>query len=155
MSEDYEKFLDLSIALTGFERVDLLETGVGPQYHDLLVQAVGAEIGRELIDRGAALYREYRGHPEKLAEEYRTKIIEDVKLGPVALATVTLWYLGLWSGLPEDWQAQFGKSPVPGNQIPSPDAYRQGLVWRTAGTKPQGTRGRGFGYWALSPEEAR
>jgi hypothetical protein len=129
-------FLELSSALTDFNGVELLGTGVAGAYLRTLGEILPAAVLDDLLDgRDAAA------------------ILDDATLGPIARNVIVMWYCGTWSALPEDWRAAHGTSPLDVDHVVSPDAYVSGLQWVAAGAHAIAARPQGFGAWALPPEE--
>lgn len=141
MRHDIDDFLDLSARLTGFSRVELQGTGMVAAYWRLLL-AIG---GEELVGQ---LLRQPRDE-EAIAQ----LMLLDPDTGPLARNLITLWYLGLWNQLPLDWRDRHGAHAQDCTHYPSPEAYTQGLVWKTFDAHPQGAQQPGFGSWALPPRE--
>lgn len=130
---DFDDFMGLSVALTGFNRVELEGTGVGDQYFGKAVAEAGASTMDELLAAWRKAARS--GSPD---EGVRRLILSSPSLGPLARNVIKMWYLGVW----EDGS----------NEIPvSAEAYTQGLVWDAIGAHTQGAKQQGFGAWALEP----
>jgi hypothetical protein len=143
-----DAFLRLSAALTGFDRMELLGTGMVPRYYDELTQIIGArEVGTLL----AAAGRVEPGHPasgEDLDRAFREQILDDNRFGPVARRIVTMWYIGSWAQLPREWRNTYGATSLDVDHVISAAAYREGLAWVAAGAHPMGAKQQGFGAWA-------
>ena len=77
--------------------------------------------------------------------EYHGKQLE------VARALTYLWYTGAWPRLAREAHGQLGGDKANVEFIVSPEAYTEGLVWRTFGGHPAGAKAPGFGTWALPP----
>ena len=150
MDERAERFIEMSALLTGFDRVQLLGTGMTDSYLRTLEDAVPAGTLDELLgayerlpggtDREAAVASQILGHP---------------KLGSVARNLIVLWYCGTWTALPDAWQAVPGTSAADTSRVVSAEAYRAGRQWIVAGAHPAGARQQGYGAWAVPPEEVR
>jgi hypothetical protein len=76
-------FLELSAALTGFDEVELLGTGVADEYLRTLEGAVPAGVLDDLL-----------GNAKSDAEA----VLADEVLGPVARDVTVMWYCGSWQG---------------------------------------------------------
>jgi len=143
-----DAFLRLSAALTGFDRMELLGTGMVPRYYDELTRIIGArEVGTLL----AAAGRVEPGHPasgEDLDRAFREQILDDNRFGPVARRIVTMWYIGSWAQLPREWRNTYGATSPDVDHVVSAAAYREGLAWVAAGAHPMGAKQQGFGAWA-------
>lgn len=147
MAERSDLFIDLSAALTGFDRVQLLGTGVAGQYLRTLEEVVPAAV----VD---ALLAAFETVPEGpgLEAALGAAILDQPDLGPVARNLIVLWYCGTWKALPEGWRSAHGASPADTDRVVSKEAYVAGLQWVAAGAHPMGARQPGFGSWALPPE---
>jgi hypothetical protein len=143
-----DAFLRLSAALTGFDRMELLGTGMVPRYYDELTRIIGArEVGTLL----AAAGRVESDHPasgEDFDRAFRERILNDNRFGPVARRIVTMWYIGSWAQLPRAWRNAYGATSLDVDHVVSAAAYREGLAWVAAGAHPMGAKQQGFGAWA-------
>lgn len=131
-----ERFLALSVALTGFDATELKETGMAEVYRAFVRQQVDPVLYRTLVDKATDAQRV-------------TDTDEDGAPGELARAICQLWYLGVWPGLP-DHQAPTPSPPLTPFLL-SADAYAAGLVWRCFGGHPPGAARPGYGSWALPP----
>lgn len=144
-------FLTCSAALTGYDVLDLQGTGMSEAYHKLVCEIVGPGLCRTLFRRGARLAKRYADDPDALTAAYRRDILSDPRLGPVARNVIKLWYLGQWEQLPPAWRSAYGNHPKDVTHIPSPAAYRAGLVWTTIDAHPMGDLQPGYGTWSRPP----
>lgn len=133
--------VDLSCALTGFERFELLGTGLVETYLSTLEAILPAQVLDRLLTHPAT------GTGDEGAEV----VLGDPQLGAPARALILLWYTGTWNPLPEPWREQYGSSPLDTRHVVSAQAYRGGLQWVAAGAHPAGADAQGFGAWALPP----
>jgi hypothetical protein len=148
-----EQFLALSVVLTGFKKVDLLGTGVAPQYYDEVVKIVGKTICNELLTKFQKIAKRAGGNPGRLERAVRKQILQDAQLGPLARNIIKMWYLGNWSQMPEDWRKkQNGGNPLDANHVVSAQAYQEGLVWRVIGSHPPGAKQPGYATWSQPPK---
>ena len=146
MDERLDGFLKLSAALTGFDRFQLVSTGVGPDYLNTLDSIVPrAIVGRLLEAFGKLPGGDTRG--AALSEQ----VLDDAVLGPVARNVIVLWYSGTWTPLPEAWCETNGRSPRDLGHVVSSAAYLAGLQWAAAGAHPPGGLPPGFASWAEPP----
>jgi hypothetical protein len=143
-----ERFLDLSVALTGFERFSLLGTGLSASYLHELEAIVPAGVVDDLL-RATTQQPEGRDLETQLEEV----IFADPRLGPVARNLIIMWYCGGWTPMPDDWRAVYGASPLDTRHMVSADAYRAGLQWVAAGAHAAGANQQGYGAWALPPDD--
>jgi hypothetical protein len=138
-----DAFADLSARLTGFSTAELAGTGMVETYFDTLVDVVGDDIASELL--GAADRHSGHNMHDLLAHD---------RFGPLCRNIIVMWYLGQWDQLPADWRGAYGASTGDTSRVISAEAYREGLVWPTMGSHPQGAKQPGFGSWALPPNTA-
>jgi hypothetical protein len=144
--EQFHLFLKLSMALTGFSRLDLVGTGVASDLLEALTGALPPGVIDEFLAAGASLSES--GAPDQAA---LTAILDDPKLGDIARSLTVLWYSGRWSALPDVWRAAYGSSPLDTSRVVSGPAYQAGLQWVVAGAHPPGGLPQGFGAWTLRP----
>jgi hypothetical protein len=69
----------------------------------------------------------------------------------VARALTYLWYTGAWPRLAPEAHGLLRREAANVEFIVSPDAYTEGLVWRTFNGHPAGAKAPGFATWALKP----
>lgn len=144
-----EQFLQMSVVLTGFDRIELLGTGMVRPYYDELLRIIGErEAGKLLaaVDEVIADCEEPGGDLDAAFEE---RILDDDRFGPVARNLAMMWYLGSWTQLPRAWRDRYGATSLDYDRVVSAAAYREGLVWPAAGTHPMGAKQQGFGAWSL------
>jgi hypothetical protein len=172
--ERTEKFLAMSVVLTGYGRVQLLGTGLTAAYLRAIDAALPAGVlddllaafgrlpddGRPSDPRGAPANGD-RGVPgghrvspgdDRLEADGASTILDDPRLGPVARNVILLWYCGTWTALSDAWHAAYGASPLDATRVVSAQAYQGGLQWVAAGAHPAGAREQGFGAWAMPPQ---
>lgn len=135
------QFVRLSVILTGFDEYKLLGTGMLETYYDELLRIIGA---REAGSLFGALLRVDDGDEDA----FRKVILDDARYGPVARNVLTMWYLGTWTQLSREWRNSYGATAYDTDHVVSAAAYRESLVWPTAGTHPMGAKQQGYGSWA-------
>lgn len=139
-----EEFVDASVRLTGFSRIELLGTGAAESYLHALQSAVPSAV----VERLLAAFRDLpAGDDDAIA----TRIVGDPSLGPVAKNVVVLWYCGTWQRLPDEWRSTHGESPNDTTRVISAAAYISGLQWKVIGAHAPGGDMQGFGSWAQAP----
>lgn len=154
--EARDRFLRLSVELTGYDAAELEGTGMVDFYLGVLISIVGDAMTGRLLSRWAEVAADSHDDPPKRERLLQHEILADATLGPLARNITVLWYTGQWNQLPADWRDAHGASAGDQTYLVSPDAYVQGLVWPTIGTHPQGARQAGYGSWSLPPAtEAR
>lgn len=150
---DLERFVAVSVALTGFNSVELRGTGMTAIYLATVEKWIGPNILAELLRFGT--------EPPPDEETTRVLIMANPKLGPVALNVITLWYTGTWNPLTVAWYVEWqNEIPDPPNlgtalqpYVVTPQAYVESLIWVAAGTHPMGAKQPGFGTWADPPKK--
>jgi len=161
------QFADLSALLTGFDRIQLLGTGMVGSYLHAIDAALPDRVLDELLDAfghlppgagagpgpgpgpGAAADAEAR---EALEAAVSSAVLDDPKLGPVARNLIVVWYCGTWTALPDGWRQAYGTSPLDTDRVLSAEAYQAGLQWVAAGAHPAGALQQGYGAWSAEPE---
>ncbi|MCI0488909.1 MAG: hypothetical protein L0229_20145 [Blastocatellia bacterium] len=146
-----EPFLDLSAILTGFERVDLLGTGMVDIYYDEVVNVVGKATSRELWETTAQIIERSGKDGRKFETAIRREILASAKFGPIARNIIQMWYTGIWNELPQSWRDLYGTSPDDTTRIISSEAYQQGLVWEVIEAHPPAAKQPGFASWSYRP----
>lgn len=148
-----EYFLDFSVVATGFSRFELQGTGQASLYFETVVEQIGEEILWELLqtfrNREASAPKEDK--PGMLSEGLGSEIMDSGKLGPVARNIIKLWYIATWDSLPAGWQNWYATKEENSPFIPSPQAYPEGLVWKSIGVNPPGAKPQGYGTWSDEP----
>lgn len=164
--ERTERFIELSVILTGFGRVELTGTGLAGTYLRAIDAALPAGVADDLLDalgKRAAPARApipvpapapAPGQPGRDVAAVGA-VLDDPRLGPVARNLIVLWYCGTWTALPDEWRAAYGSSPGDVTRVVSAAAYQGGLQWAAAGAHPAGARQQGFGAWSSAPQGRR
>jgi hypothetical protein len=155
------QFADLSALLTGFDRIQLLGTGMVGSYLHAIDAALPDGVLDELLDafghlppRAGAGARARAGAEAREAREaaVSSAVLDDPKLGPVARNLIVVWYCGTWTALPDGWREAYGTSPLDTDRVLSAEAYQAGLQWVAAGAHPAGALQQGYGAWSAEPE---
>ena len=122
-------FLATSVVLTGFERFDLLGTGLLQQYFDYVSTHADSSTLLKLLQGVTAAAG---------SESAVNEILADPEMGLLARQIIKLWYTGQW----------FPSATATDNPILSPSSYEQGLVWNAIEAHPPGAKQQGFGAWS-------
>ena len=146
-----EQFLNLSVVLTGFNRVELQATGVGREYLNLLVEMAGDTLCFELWAETRVIYAKHAGHTGRLEREVNERILKSAKYAPLARNIILMWYNAIWYQLPPGWTTTHGANALDQDQVISAKAYPEALVWQVMGAHPPAAKPQGFGAWALPP----
>lgn len=136
-AEDVERFVTLSVPLTGFDTFELHGTGMADCYLRTVVEQIGATAYEQFV---AALKQV--DDPTQLKGEVDRDI---------ARAVTHLWYLGVWPQLSATVHAELRRQVANTAFTVASEAYVQGLVWQTFHGHPQGAKAPGFGTWAAPP----
>lgn len=138
MTVDPDVFVELSTVLTGFDAFELHATGMVERYLETAVHQVG-EAGVERLVQD--LERE-SNDPDRLTDTLALDI---------ARAITQMWYLGAWPKLLPSSHVALEREDANVTFMVAPEAYVEGLVWRTFGGHPPGAKPPGFGTWAEPP----
>lgn len=145
-------FKAMSAAFTGFNEATLQGTGMNEKYLEHIVNSLNLEIVEELILLYAELALACEGDPEALKRAMRHQIFASPKWGPLAINIIQLWYTSTWNQMSYDWTQAYGPFfPNDLTTIISPEAYKQGLIWKAVGAHPMGAKQEGFASWAFPP----
>jgi hypothetical protein len=139
---ELRRFVEQSMAMTGFPGYDLYGTGMARLYLDTARRQVGARRFTQFLDAW---------------EQQTGDSAEAAPLTPldreIARAVTYLWYTGAWPRLAPAAHAALRRE-VPNTEfVASASSYPEGLVWRAFGGHPAGAKPPGFGTWALEPLE--
>jgi hypothetical protein len=143
MDSEKERFLTLSVYLTGYRRIELQVTGMLDEYYTRVTTAVDHGHLQKLWSITAQLDGLAATGKGDVNTEIKRTIMDHYDLGPVAKNIIKLWYRGDWP----DGAAKFGTSYT------SARAYQEGLMWRTVKSHPPGAKQPGFGSWSMRPSE--
>ena len=146
----YEQFVEFSAVLTGFGGLDLVSTGVAAQYYQTVQLSAGDAVLGRMLDAFSLLQGQHSGL-DALEAAVQKEFWNDATFGPLAQNIALMWYSGQWNQLPAAWHQANGADPGDTTHIVSPAAYQEGLVWRAAGTHPQGAKQPGYGTWSFPP----
>jgi hypothetical protein len=136
--ERLERFLGLSVLLTGFSRTELLGTGMADDYLYTLETTLPVGVCDLLLS-------DWDAQPID-------QLLNDPKLGPVARNLIMMWYCGTWTALPDAWRSAYGASPLDVSRVVSAEAYQAGLQWIAIGAHAPGSRQQGFAAWSMPLE---
>lgn len=136
-----DQFVNLSRVLTGYDRVELLGTGMAGQYYRT-ISRVYKEAVLRLLFEAKAIFEVYGEQHPDFEGQIRKRILGDIVFGPVAKNIIQLWYMGSYTNFSDPAQTTY---------IISPDAYVNSLIWQAAGSHPAGAKYPGYGSWSLEP----
>jgi hypothetical protein len=154
-NQSLEQFLNLSVVLTGFERVKLQGTGLVITYYQTFTGIVRAGICDELWKLTSGIIKGNRDDEDSLYAAIRGEILASPEFGPLAINIIQMWYLGSWIQLPQGWRSEFGTSPADVTKVISALAYKNSLIYDVMQAHPPGAKQPGFGSWSLPPAPVR
>ncbi len=134
LSDEGRRFAQRCAVLTGFELYDLLATGMA----DLYLTTARDQVGAAVLDAVLSVVERDPGALSGTELE-------------VARALTYLWYTGAWPRLAPEAHGLLRREEANVEFVVSPDAYTEGLVWRTFNGHPAGAKAPGFATWALRP----
>ena len=134
LSAEGRRFAQRCAVLTGFEPYDLLATGMADLYLETARDQVGATVVDVVLN----------------AVDQDPNALSGLEL-EVARALTYLWYTGAWPRLAPEAHGLLRREAANVEFVVSPDAYTEGLVWRTFNGHPAGAKAPGFATWALKP----
>ncbi|MBP0449130.1 hypothetical protein J5Y04_06165 [Kitasatospora sp. RG8] len=140
VTKEVEEFVDLCVPLTGFPAFDLYATGMAERYLETARQQVGAAAFAEFWTAWTVAASE-RGGPKDLSPVHLE----------VARALTYMWLTGAWPRLAPAAHAALRRQMANEEFVVAPEAYVEGLVWRTFHGHPAGAKPPGFGTWAVRP----
>jgi hypothetical protein len=143
MDSEKERFLTLSVYLTGYRRIELQGTGMLDEYYSRVNTAIDHGYLQKLWSITALLAEVAATEEGDVNAEIKRMIMDDRDLGPIAKNIIKLWYRGDWP----DSAAKFGASYTSGR------AYQEGLMWRTMRSHAPAAKQPGFGSWSMPPSE--
>jgi hypothetical protein len=140
----FDKFSQLSVALTGFSEAELQATGLMRIYFEELGLVLGHGIREKYFDSNLE----------------HASLLSDTLWGPLTRNLIRMWYVGQWKKLPEGWAKRFSKDDFNGfdefsrnvDRIISPRSYTEGLAWKAVGVNPMGAKEPGFASWTERPK---
>jgi hypothetical protein len=128
---ELEIFYSLSEAFTGFDRFDLLSTGMGEIYFQTVLEQNQQSILLRILQRWSQVDSRCLIESEILSTPIYMELVQKITM---------LWYTGSWY---MSHDSSF---------VIEPRAYKEGLMWKAAGTHTVGAQPQGFGAWALPPQ---
>ncbi|MEV4433047.1 hypothetical protein [Streptomyces sp. NPDC049555] len=137
---EVQDFVEFCVPLTGFTAFDLYATDMAGTYLDTARRQVGPEHFEEFRTAWKQAAAD-GGSPQDLSPTHRE----------VARALVYLWYTGAWPRLAPAAHAALRREVANTEFVVAPEAYVEGLVWRTFHGHPAGAKPPGFGTWSVRP----
>ena len=134
LTDEGRRFAQRCALLTGFELYDLLATGMA----DLYLATARDQVGAAVVDKVLNVV------------DRDLDALSGIEL-EVARAFTYLWYTGAWPRLAPEAHGLLRREAANVEFIVSPEAYTEGLVWRTFNGHPAGAKAPGFATWALKP----
>ena len=139
-----EILLEISAYLTGFEKADLLGTGMlDPYYRYTVKQYVDADDTGTLqsfLMESKVIVEEFGPDESAVINAVKARFLPYAKFNTLVTQLVTMWYTGEWNG-----------EVISIEGYKQGQAYVQGLIWDAAETHPPGAKQPGYGSWAKEP----
>jgi hypothetical protein len=128
-------FLEISVYLTGFSKIELLATGMLQTYFNVMSNMNSIPTVEAFLSESADILKKNSGNDQKINAEILARLMPDSLYNGLAKNIITMWYMGNW-----------------GNNVINPQTYVQGLIWSTASTHPPGAKQPGYGSWHTAPK---
>lgn len=146
MDNNFNSFINLSAALTGFQASKLSNPfdtqKVAEVYFEVVSDPKNVDQATfsKLLATFNQIAQQYPTQPSQ-NEQITAQILNSSVLGPLAKNINRMWYLGVWY---TDDKQQNGF-------VVSQLAYINGLVWEVMEAHPMGYSQENFGYWETAP----
>jgi len=131
-------FLDISVFLTGFNKMELLGTGMLETYFNVVTNMNNVALVESFLSESEKILTKNQGNTEKINNEILHKLMPDSLYNGLAKNIITMWYMGNWM-----------------NTVISPQSYVQGLIWGVAETHPPGAKQPGYASWSTAPKTVK
>jgi len=131
-------FLDISVFLTGFNKMELLGTGMLETYFNVVMNMNNVALVESFLAESEKILAKNQGNTEKINNEILHKLMPDSLYNGLAKNIITMWYMGNWM-----------------NTVISPQSYVQGLIWGVAETHPPGAKQPGYASWSTAPKTVK
>ena len=131
-------FLDISVFLTGFNKMELLGTGMLETYFNVVTNMNNVALVESFLAESEKILAKNQGNTEKINNEILHKLMPDSLYNGLAKNIITMWYMGNWM-----------------NTVISPQSYVQGLIWGVAETHPPGAKQPGYASWSTAPKTVK
>jgi hypothetical protein len=127
-------FLEISVHLTGFSDMELLGTGMLESYFNVVMNKNSVSVVEAFLAASEEILTKNKGNADKIRQDILDKLMPDPSYDGLAKNIITMWYMGNWM-----------------NEMVSPTAYTQGLIWGVAGAHPPGAKQPGYDSWHRPP----
>lgn len=131
-------FLDISVFLTGFNKMELLGTGMLETYFNVVMNMNNVALVESFLAESEKILAKNQGNAEKINNEILHKLMPDSLYSGLAKNIITMWYMGNWM-----------------NTVINPQSYVQGLIWGVAETHPPGAKQPGYASWSTAPNTVK
>ena len=133
-----DDFIEISVELTGFSKIELLATGMLGDYYGLVVDNTDPVDLKAFFNEVKTILDVGRYDPDAANKLIGENLIPDSHYGGLAKKIILMWYSGL--------------KPMAGDpQIASDAAYIHSFMWKAAKTHPAGAMQPGYGSWEEKP----
>ncbi len=158
MNLNRDTFLAFCSEITGYSAVELEGTGLVDTYHQLLLKVLGEALSENLGLLVSDVLSQPAGSDAR-RKAYQSSLMAPSLFQPVVANLIQLWYLGVWTRLPDTWYGAVGR-PIPGaadagnTHVPCITAYTNQLSYRSAFTNAPGSNPLGFASWSYPPPDS-
>lgn len=129
-------FLDISVCLTGFSKMELLSTGMLETYYNVMMNKNNIGVVEAFLTESAKILAKNKDNKDGLKNEILNNLLPDSLYDGLAQNIITMWYMGSWI-----------------SEIISPQSYVQGMIWGVADAHPPGAKQPGFASWSMAPKK--
>jgi hypothetical protein len=143
---DYQTFLDISVHLTGFNKNELLATGMPETYYYTIMKETDQDNVRAFFKQAKDLIDKYGSGDNELNKQISQHLLPVENFLELGRRIILLWYTGIWTSI----VITNGK-PISSSNMISSASYSEGLIWVAAETHPAGAKQPGYASWGLPP----
>lgn len=146
-----DQFIAISAALTAYSTTEkTTATGQAAEYGNIVLGVVGSAIAGDFLSVCGVAFAKSEDI-DALEKNLDRLVMEDPCYGPIGQRILGLWYVSTWNPMPAAWCDAYGIGENDVMFIPSPAAYKAGLVWPTFGSQPPAAKAPGYGSWEYPP----
>ncbi len=143
---DFHTFLDISVLLTGFNRNELLATGMHETYYYTIMKEADQDNVRAFFKQARELMSAFGSNEEELNAHIGRELLPVTSFLELGRRIILLWYTGIWTSVTKTKDKEIRESAMI-----SSESYSEGLIWVAAETHPAGAKQPGYASWSLPP----
>ena len=155
-SDNMHLFLDISVYLTGFSKIELQGTGMLEIYFNTINANTNPDVVRGFYDEVSKILA--LDNEKAILKRIEAELMPLSKFQGLGQLTILMWYMGTWATWTDDTsktEEDENKYSLQNSVVISANSYVQGLVWDAAETHPPGAKQPGFDSWAHPPIEIK